>query len=832
MSVPSLLTKGAIKPSKYIDVEDANHINNVRAIDYILKFISRRSASQGVAGKRTPKTMGDRVILLRSGTGSGKSTTVAPELYKTFAGKSGRNIIITQPRVLTAIDKAQDMCKVYPNLIMGYNVGYQTGARTYKPHARGITSMTTGILLNILTMSRRAVDFAKTYSFVIIDEIHEKDINTDTSLFLIKKFLKEYWDLPDCPFFIFMSATFDPKAYMDYFDIPPSNFIEVEGRAFPIVSHFPRYDVHDYLAYAIKLATRIHVENISDLKGANRDIIIFVKNRSDAQTIIDAIHVFNAEVLDKGFSHAVKYIKSMSQSDESAGRSGGAVDIPYILPVLLNKQSFTEGGTEYRNLFSEIQYLQAPIYEIDTSKGAAKRTDNIIKYVAVSRKVILSTPIAETGITIPFLKYCIDTGWSLSPEFNPDFGATVLLNKNVTKSMAQQRKGRVGRLAQGEWYPCYTESTFNLLPEDIESKYITENISTVLLNIIVNETKANFIEINLDDYADREDIFRKHALRPSWYKMVYKKTIDFATLDFFTSPSAGGLCYSLERLHTLGLIDFNYRPTILGFLINQMRKIEIEPARMIFAGYSHNAHVLDLITMAAFLQVERRNVCGKSYRMRNPADLSDESAKFYNRVFIADEFIDSIFLWNEFMVEVHRIETMIIMPEDKTKKFSINYIKDWCEANDVSYDNMLYVVSVRDEIIEGLISIGVDPYYNGLMLEQGTYNLTDIFKRSLEDGIEEIKKLKKCILDGYRGNLARWNPVANTYEMIHRPAKVRVKSPLVSEIAAEQQRPQIVALSNLILQSDFGGVTYSFSNAGSVSVLDGFIDLDIHFLKK
>ena len=819
MSVPSLKARGAIKPGKYIDPEDAKDISNMRAIDYIIKFIDRRTTSRGSPIKIKPTTMGDKIILLRSGTGSGKSTIIAPELYKNFLHKVGRNIIITQPRILTAIDKAQDMSRFYPNLIMGYNIGYQTGGRTYKPREKGITSMTTGILLNILT-TMKSINFAKKYSFVIIDEIHEKDINTDTILFLIKKFLKDYWELPDCPIFIFMSATFSPDAYRKYFQIPPANFIEAEGRTFPIIEHFPKYDIRNYITYVINLATQLHVKNISDIQSRSRDIIIFVKNRGDAVSIVDALHVFNATVLDKGMEYARGYV-----SDKS--KKGGAA-AHYVIPIMLNKHSFTEGGVDYRNLFSDIQYLQVPIYGMNDLGSA--RTDKVTKWVSPSRKIIVTTPIAETGITIESLKYCIDTGWVLSPEFNPDFGVTILLNKNISKAMVHQRKGRVGRTAVGEWYPCYTKETFSLLPEDFETKYITENISEVLLNIIVNETQAYCEEVKIEDYpdADREDMFRKHEMRPVWNKMTYGKELDVSSLDFFTPPSASGICYSLEKLHVLGLIDFNYHPTILGYLINQMRKLELEPVRMIFAGYSHGANILDLITIAAFLQVERRNICGRRYTLRNPADLEGDSARFYNRVFIADEFIDSVFLWNEFMREVSQIEAMI----NEKNQVSISHIKKWCHKTDVDYDNMLRVVSVRDEIIESLIVLGIDPYYNGLNLDHGTYNLAEIFKQNLDDGVAEIKKIKRCIVDGYRCNVARWNPAANSYEMDHRHAKIKVRSSLVSEIATEQQRPQVIVLSGTVLQADFGTVNYSFNSSGSVCVLDGFVDLDMQFLQK
>jgi HrpA-like RNA helicase len=827
MPLPTLLSKGVVKKSKHMDPQDRKTLDDTRAVDYIMNYIEKRLSTKKKVSKIVPKKLGHKVILLRSGTGSGKSTTIAPELYKNFQSKVNRNIVITQPRILTAIDKAQDMANIFPEMILGVNVGYQTGARSFKPREKGITSMTPGILLNILATTEPKV-IARRYSFIIIDEIHDKDINTDTNLFLIKKFLKEYWKEPDCPFFILMSATFEPSLYTDYFDCPPSNFIEVEGRTFPIVPHYAPYDVHNYITYALHTALRLHVENIADLNsGSVSDIMIFVKNKKDAKDIIEGLHMFNATVMTKGLNNAKKYVEDLTKP-----KTGGTEGRYFLLPILLNKQSFSEGGSDYRSLYSEIKYLQVPIYEVIKSERGTSIGRNVVEKVPASRKVIVSTPVAETGITIPSLKYCIDTGWVLSPEFNPDFGTEILLNKNVTRNMAMQRQGRVGRLDTGEWYPCYTKETFDALPEDLHSKFVTDDITVVLLNIIVNETKTKLETVNLADYSEknRKKLFRHFKLQPSWHELVSEHNVDFKKLDFFAPPSASGLCYSLEKLYVLGLIDLNYNPTVLGFHINQLRKVNIEPIRMVFAGFAYGANILDLITIAAFLQVERRNICGRKYKLRNPASLESEAAQFYNRVFVADEFIDSLFIWNEFMTEVGKIETMV--SDGSKKKFSINYIKEWCNSNDIKYDGLLYVISTRDELIESLISIGVDVYYNGMDLKPGTYNLNKIFKQNLEEGIDEIKKIKRCILDGYRFNLAQWNKNINSYEMICRPVKVKVTSELVNEIATEQSRPHVIAISGLLVQSDFQTISYDFQSSGAISVLDGFVDLDALFTKK
>jgi len=819
MPLPTLLKKGVVKKSSHMSFEDVKNLPNIRAIDYIIQFIERRTETRSSSAKILPKKIGHKVLLIRSGTGSGKSTTIAPELYKAFHKTDRRGITITQPKVLTAIDKAQDMAQIFRELTMGLNVGYQTGSRTFRPAERGITSMTPGILLNMLASSTPE-EIAKRHSFILIDEIHEKDINTETNLYLIKKFMMEYWNEPNCPFLILMSATFDPKPFIDYFECPPCNFIDVEGRTFPIIPHFPEYDVHNYLTYALHKSLELHVNNISDLSSSVRDIIIFVKNKKDAKVLIEGLNMFNAVATVKGLEYSKQYVKELD-------KKGGSDKKHFILPILLNRQSFQEGGRDYRNLFSDIKYLKTPIYSVDD-----KKLGKIKSYVPAARKIIVSTPIAETGITIETLKYCIDTGWVLSPEFNPDFGTEILLNKNVTKNMAEQRQGRVGRLAQGEWYPCYTKKTFEDLPCDLHSKFITDDITVFLLNIIVNETKTTMEEVNPQDFSEVEQktLFRQYKLRPSWHKITSENDIDFKSLDFFAPPSSSGLCYSLEKLYILGLIDINYNPTVLGYHVNLLRKVKIEPVRMIFAGFCHGANILDLITIASFLQVERRMICSRKYKSRNPANLDESTSQFYNRALIADEFIDCLFIWNEFMHEVGRIEEMV--KEGSTTKFSINYIQKWCDANEIYYSGLVDVIYTRDELIESFISIGVNPYWNGLDLETGTYNLNDIFKRNLDEGIEEIRKIKRCILDGYRLNLAQWNKCTNNYETMHRPQKINVKSTLTSQISTEQERPQIIALSNVMVMADFLNVTYKFQSSGCISVMDGFVEVDVNFAKK
>lgn len=841
--LPTLLRQGFVKPNPKLKLSKSaiDSINNMRSIDYIMNFISDRTpVSSGSSVKKPAKSIGDKVIVLKSDTGSGKSTVMPPFLYENFQDRTRRGIAITQPRILTAIDIAEGLPEHYKFLKMDDNVGYLTGEYKREPKNKGITYMTIGILLAHLKVLNDDM-FMRRYSYILIDEVHERDLNVDTSLYMLKKFLADNYKDPACPMVILMSATFDPSIFINYFNCPDENYIQVTGSSFPIEKNFLKFDSPDFVQYAINKAEELHISNIADIdeNSRYRDIIIFVSGSVMAQAILEKLHIFNSKVLSKPFNHVLQYLEDKKKSEKLGGTN--VEKRYYIAPIDLSSKTFHASGAEYQNMFSDINSITYPIYKL-TDKGNID-LKSVSHWIKPTRRIIVATPIAETGVTIDTLKYCIDTGFYTSVQFNPDFAVKTIIPKDVTQGMATQRKGRVGRKSPGYWYPCYTEDTFNKLQIDQFANILTEDVTTELISIFIKETESMIIENESHDrskkYIYNNNLFLTDYLtNPSYYQLKQLKPLNISSIDFLESPSANSLIYSTEKLYGLGFINSQYNPTTMGIYANNIRKISMESRRMLLAGYAHGANILDLITIISFVEVERMYTFHRKYKPINinPKKLNEKEYEFYYKIIIGDEFIEYLFIWEMYSEFLDNMMKQTKAKADKGKPyiFDISSIEQWCLDNKLIYDGLNKVTNTRDEIIESLISMGINPYWNGLGVERGKYNLLTMFRENLDDCVGEIKKIKKCIVDGFRLNLLVWDNSKKRYVLNHRNTPVQVRSNVLSRMGdnAVQTNANFIVSSNIMLrQSQNNPDMFQFEHSGSISILDSYLDIDLGFMK-
>lgn len=434
MSKPTLLTPGKVIVQKWMTPLEKRKASYQLSIDFILDFIQDRLPSRRhIQPKIKSRSMGDRVILLKSGTGSGKSTNLPPYIYNRFHEKLHKDIAIAEPRRLTTESIPYDILQYFNNIKMGENIGYQTSLINKQP-VEGIRFMTTGILLQkIKSIDYRSGDnekFLNKYMCLMVDEFHDRSLEVESLLFYIKHFLSINFNNPDCPLIILASATFDKKIYMDYFGIPKENYIEVEGKTFAKELIYENNNIHDWQQRSVDLVKEIHTseqglidvglsKNKEEKESKYRDILIFVQGKRQIKDIIGLLHLLNT---DKDF------IK------------GG-----YIAPIGLDSEAYHSGGRDYQNVFASIDVVKQPIIE-------KKTKDKIIfskKEYPVTRRVIVATNVIETGVTIETLKYCFETGFAIDPYFNPMFGSNIYLKKNISQSESKQRIGRVGRKSPG-----------------------------------------------------------------------------------------------------------------------------------------------------------------------------------------------------------------------------------------------------------------------------------------------------------------------------------------------------------------------------------------------
>lgn len=833
--MPTLLEKGKIIKQKWMSRGLKTKIDNINGIDWLIEYISDRMwMDRSTPPKEKLRGMGSKVLVLRSGTGSGKSTLLPPFLYKEFLSTGG-NLIITQPTKATTTDIPYQILQYNDFLTMGDNIGFQTGSVAWKP-SKGILFATYGILLQHLKIMTDD-EFMKKYKFIIIDEVHSRTVDIDNCLFYLKLLFKKYWDQPECPFLILTSATFDPKIFMDYFKCPKDHFIDVAGATFPRYIEYAPFNLSDYIMYCVDRAEKIHVDNIDDVINNElfRDILIFVQGNKQIKDITNALHKLNAEVFSKGLEEAKAHSKTQWSKYL---KKGGAPkqDVYYLAPIAASSENIQRGGREYKNLFSDISTVTTDIYAFDSEGNI---TDKVIKTVPASRRVIIGTNAIETGLTIDTLKYCIDTGYVKQSSFDPNYGCQLLVDKNVTQASSEQRKGRIGRKSPGYFYPAYTEKIFNNMQPLQFPDIVKDDVSQFVLGVIISETSTEIKQIDLDEKKDTS--FQMNQFDQNWYDLVTDKPFNASMLDFIQYPSADAISYATEKLHGLGFIDHEYKPTLFGYYASKFRKLKLENIRMILAGYHRGANVLDLITIACCLEIGFRiGINKRKYTPRNPLHVEATEASYYYRLLFSDEFVEYLFIWHDFMEVIGKMGGQLEKSArtSKKKELAIGYLNKWVENNHFNIYGLMDVIELRDEVIGDMLTMGLNPYYNGLDMPRGSYNLVKLLQRNIQEGMEEIRKIKQCIYEGYRFNLCTWDKRKLSYINNHYQYPISVESKIVKPLAGEvrddtdirQKQPNKIIVSDVMLRPSFTRPgLYEFSG-GDVSVLDGFVDIDASFL--
>jgi HrpA-like RNA helicase len=655
-----------------------------------------------------------------------------------------------------------------------------------------------------------------------------------------------------------------------------------------------------------------------------RDIMIFVQGQAQIKYIENKINMLNTEIFSKGYKFAHDYINNKPPEKEkrkhNKEKKGGQLDKSsldnfardrdqldkssldnfaqrdqpdnfaqqnnpdlanpdlakyYLLPISLMSDNIKQASKEYMNIFTDVENLTTEIYNFDEKD----KPGEVIETYKVSRRVILATNSAETGLTINSLKYCIDSGYVKELMFCPTFNCLSLVNKNVTKNSSIQRRGRVGRKAPGVFHAVYTKETFDYMPVFTYPEIVKEDITIILLELIIKKTNTEILTVdvedkNLYDTIDRNDDSFKYFLKldsaktyyegkekkdfketyyqtskftQQWYKLFIGDVFESQNLDFIQYPSSDSMSYSLEKLHILGFIDHEFKPTLHGIYGIRFRKMKIENIKMILAGYYHGANILDLITISCCIQESNNiGIRRNKYKPRNPLDLTDQESKYYYKLVFADEFIEYLFIWNDFMKLIDNIGEVINKKSININDVILpnNYLKHWCDANSFKLQGLIQVIQLRDEVINDMMSIGLNPYYNSLEIPKGKYNLVNILNRNIGEGLEEIKKIKKCIYEGYKLNYCTWDANINKYISVifHIPISIKnvITDPLLNNAAATtpnsetmansiQIRPKHIVVSGFLCREvPMTKCAYEFT-CGEISVLDNYVDVDPTF---
>ena len=751
MSV-TLLQKGKVIIRPDTPKHEQERIKELVAVDYIMEWFQARIPTQlGGTPLVTSRGPQDRILLIKAGTGSGKSVTIGPELYARYVGKglgSGRSIGITQPRVLTATSKPHEIAEI-PSmnfLRFGENLGYQTGLFINKP-IKGVVFMTIGIVSHQIT-TMEPEEFMKKYSFIILDECHERSIPLDTAMFKLKQFVNTHWTNELCPFVVLMSATYNTDKYAKYFDIGPENVIDIMGQSKPIASRFQPFACSNLITGAVKKIIEIHEGNEHDYKSTyGRDIIVFCATNSKIKGIVGELDLYNS--------------KRPAQ---------------YILPINLNSDTFKSQDEGYRNIYK-------PYDKITMMVGDKK--------VVPGRRVIIATPVAETGVTLPSLKYCIDTGFHMSPEFNPTYNCTVLAEKPVTQNMALQRKGRVGRKFPGEWYPLYTKEIYDAFIPDTYPSMVISSVDVFILSMMIEQCVVGEYPTSV--------IVEPGQLKP----------FDIRKVDLLDPVPLESMTLSLQKFYALGMIDSNYIPTIKTMCTIKMSGIGPELTTMILAGYNNGCNIELLTTISAFASSGGDKLFARKYTRREVFNGDDLTRKqFKTKMFVACDFIDYVFIYDE-------VQKLIL---DNINQGPYEKIEAWCYETGINFETLKGIFTQRDVIVESIIRIGLDPYAN--VPESAKYSLSAQLNNDFDGAVAQISKIKTCLLEGFIMNTAIYSDEQKSYISRFHGLPVNVQSDLIPTSGVMPRL--LIYFSSTLRKKPYPGKPFKFS-ISNISIIDSFV---------
>ncbi|KAF2225716.1 P-loop containing nucleoside triphosphate hydrolase protein [Elsinoe ampelina] len=373
-----------------------------------------------------------QVTIISGETGSGKSTqSVQFILDDMIQKKQGAtvNIICTQPRRISALGLADRVADERCSAV-GHEVGYSIrGESRQKPGTTRITFVTTGVLLRRLQTSggdaKGVVAALEGVSHVVIDEVHERSLDTDFLMTLLRDVLKVRKDLK----LILMSATLDADLFENYFAGSATVAkVQIAGRTHPVTDVYLE-DVLNATGFASQ--SRGSHEDEDDLTDANMGAAIrAVGARINYDLIATVVDYIDQDLVQRG-----------------EGDSGA------ILIFLPGVAEIDRTLTAIRRLSSK--FLALPLH---ASLQPVEQRKVFPRAGPGRRKVIAATNVAETSITIEDVVAVIDTGKVKETSFDPIAGMVRLAEVWASKAACKQRRGRAGRVTAGTCYKLYSRN--------------------------------------------------------------------------------------------------------------------------------------------------------------------------------------------------------------------------------------------------------------------------------------------------------------------------------------------------------------------------------------
>jgi len=444
-----------------------------------------------------------QVVIVSGETGSGK-TTQLPKICLAL-GRGERGLIgHTQPRRIAARAVATRIAQELGSEV-GAVVGYKVRFTDQTKPEAFVKLMTDGILL----AETQGDPLLGAYDTIIIDEAHERSLNIDFLLGYLKQLLPKRPDLK----VIVTSATLDADRFARHFGTAenPAPAIEVSGRMYPVEIRYrplgsASQDANGEADDEEELEDAI-VDAVEDLwRGGPGDILVFLPGEREIRE--------TAQLLGKGLARR-----------------------PYAAAV-------------------EILPLYARLSVPEQQRVFASST---------GRRIVLATNVAETSLTVPGIRYVIDTGLARVKRYSVRNKTTLLQIEKISQASANQRAGRCGRVADGICVRLYDDEGFAARPKYTDPEILRSSLAAVIL--------------------------RMSALSLG----------DVEGFPFVEPPTSRAISDGYQLLQELGAVDSARQLTPLG---RELARLPVDPrvGRMVLAA-SHSGCVAEMLVIASALSV-------------------------------------------------------------------------------------------------------------------------------------------------------------------------------------------------------------------------------------
>ncbi len=508
---------------------------------------------------------GHQVVVVAGETGSGKSTQLPKLCLAAGRGRAGL-IGCTQPRRVAARSVARRVADELGTESGGL-VGYQVRFAEQAGERTLVKFMTDGILL----AETQGDAWLNAYDTIIIDEAHERSLNIDFLLGYLKRLLARRKDLK----LIVTSATIDTARFAAHFGNAP--VVEVEGRSYPVEVRWR--------------------PPAGDSATAGRD-------RSSSAS-------------ERNIPTQVEQILAAVDEITREDPRGDAL-------------IFLSGEREIRDTHLALTRRNHRATEVLAlyARLSAAEQDRVFK-PGPQRRIVLATNVAETSLTVPRIRYVIDTGTARVKRYSPRNQLERLHVEPISQAAAEQRKGRCGRVGPGVCLRLYAEDDFNARPKYSDPEILRSSLAGVILRML---------SLKLGEVED---------------------------FPFVEAPNPRAIGDGWRRLGELGAVDEEKRLTDIGQRMSTL-PIDVALARMLVEAQRLGVS-RELLILVAFLSIQ-------DPRERPPDARQAADAAQAQFVDAKSDFIGVLNLW----------QAHALAHEDLTQ----SKLRDWCGARFLSYLRM------------------------------------------------------------------------------------------------------------------------------------------------